>query len=196
METWRAELYHHGILGQRWGQRNGPPYPLGPGDHSAAEKRKNKSLGQMFAERKKKKARAKALEKARVQRAKNAEEKRKQEEHEANREKVMKSGKASEVLKYKDEMTNQELQYQIDRLQKIDTLKSLSAKEVKTGFDKMDSTMKKIGKITNYAETLTKAYNAGAKVANAFAEANLPIVGEGKKKNGNKNKNKDQNKEN
>ena len=33
------ELYHHGILGQRWGQRNGPPYPLGSSDHSASEKK-------------------------------------------------------------------------------------------------------------------------------------------------------------
>lgn len=33
------ELYHHGIEGQKWGKRNGPPYPLAPGDHSAAEKR-------------------------------------------------------------------------------------------------------------------------------------------------------------
>lgn len=33
------ELYHHGILGQRWGTRNGPPYPLDASDHSASEKK-------------------------------------------------------------------------------------------------------------------------------------------------------------
>ena len=32
-------LMHHGILGQRWGKKNGPPYPLGAGDHSASEKK-------------------------------------------------------------------------------------------------------------------------------------------------------------
>ena len=31
---------HHGILGQKWGTRNGPPYPLGGGDYSATERRK------------------------------------------------------------------------------------------------------------------------------------------------------------
>lgn len=33
------DVWHHGIKGQSWGVRNGPPYPLGSGDHSAAERK-------------------------------------------------------------------------------------------------------------------------------------------------------------
>lgn len=32
------ELYHHGILNQKWGVRNGPPYPLSGGQYSKSEK--------------------------------------------------------------------------------------------------------------------------------------------------------------
>lgn len=34
------ELRHHGILGQKWGERNGPPYPLSGGDYSREETQK------------------------------------------------------------------------------------------------------------------------------------------------------------
>lgn len=33
------ELQHHGILGQEWGKRNGPPYPLKGGSYSAVERK-------------------------------------------------------------------------------------------------------------------------------------------------------------
>lgn len=35
----RDELYHHGIAGQKWGKRNGPPYPLAASAHSVSEEK-------------------------------------------------------------------------------------------------------------------------------------------------------------
>lgn len=49
MWVYDEQLYHHGILNQKWGVRNGPPYPLSGGDYSKSEKqaiykaRKNKN---------------------------------------------------------------------------------------------------------------------------------------------------------
>lgn len=39
MLHYNDEFYHSGILGQRKGVRNGPPYPLKPSDHSALQKK-------------------------------------------------------------------------------------------------------------------------------------------------------------
>ena len=40
-------IQHHGIRGQQWGVKNGPPYPLGGGDYSPSEKKEKykKRLG-------------------------------------------------------------------------------------------------------------------------------------------------------
>lgn len=66
-----SALAHHGIKGMKWGKRNGPPYPLDPSDHSAAEKKANNGRysqgvkqnrgGKMDEEKKKKIKRAIAI---------------------------------------------------------------------------------------------------------------------------------------
>lgn len=41
METYSNYLEHHGILGQKWGKKNGPPYPLSSEQMTSRELRKN-----------------------------------------------------------------------------------------------------------------------------------------------------------
>lgn len=42
IQMYPNELYHHGIMGQRWGKKNGPPYPLSRSQKSKKEKQEAK----------------------------------------------------------------------------------------------------------------------------------------------------------
>lgn len=48
------ELMHHGIRGQKWGTRNGPPYPLSGGQYSYAEVKFKKKTSKKYSESNKK----------------------------------------------------------------------------------------------------------------------------------------------
>ena len=48
-----TELYHYQRKGAHWGERNGPPYPLAPEDHSAAEIKANPDIKRAIKEAKK-----------------------------------------------------------------------------------------------------------------------------------------------
>lgn len=52
-------LAHHGILGQKWGDQNGPPYPLSRSAYSAAERRLNRK-DMRYVKRNERKARIQA----------------------------------------------------------------------------------------------------------------------------------------
>ena len=54
--AYSPSLAHHGILGQKWGKKNGPPYPLDASDHSSSEKKAGwrRSLSNRSSDKKKK----------------------------------------------------------------------------------------------------------------------------------------------
>ena len=153
-------LAHFGIPHQKWGQRNGPPYPLKPEDHSAAEKKAGwgKSLKEHYAEKKKKKQQKAALEKARAAKAEKAKQAQLEKEYEEKKQQVLRSGKASEILKYKGQMTNQEMNDAINRINNEEKLYGLAKKEQKTAWEKIDTVMKKYEDVTNWADKAYKGY--------------------------------------
>lgn len=115
-------LEHHGILNQRWGHRNGPPYPLDAGDHSAIEKAgakkagirigKSSGAGSMEAVEAKKKT-----PKPRTPKKEMTPEERREAAMEAAR-----SGDKKKIAKYINELSTEELREAQARAQMKDQL--------------------------------------------------------------------------
>lgn len=131
-----TELYHYGVQGRsgryKWGS-GGRPY-------QRLEKPKRK-VGLI------KRIKSRNVEKQRLEKEK--EEKKAAEEREklkAAKEKILTKGTASEVLEYKNKigLTNQEMKDALDRIRTTDDLRKYAAKDIKTGWDTMNNTAKKI----------------------------------------------------
>lgn len=164
------ELQHHGILGQKKGQRrfqnkDGSLTPLGRLRYGVGERRK---------ERKLQKQRAEALEKARETKKTKAEEA-------AEKKRVLESGTAEEVLKYKGQLTNKELGDAYNRLNYERLIADISSKEVEQGQTKIQEFISKLDEKVDTAQKGLDTYNKGAKIVNSLVKTDLPIF-EGKKK--------------
>lgn len=161
------ELYlaHHGILGMKWGLRryqnkDGSLTPAGKNRYAGPSNPRHKpSNAKKLA-----KQRAANLEKARKARA----AKKAFEEGKKN---ALDRGNATELLKYKGHLTNQEMQAALNRLDNERRLSELSAKEVASGKKSFDKIMKKIDSARDAGEKMKNAWNFIADVHNSFADA-------------------------
>lgn len=163
-------LMHHGILGQKWGSKNGPPYPLDEGDHSAREKKAGwiKSLAGAANDHKKKKQRKKALKKAQEVRKQKLQEKKNADDFAKKKEEILRSGDPNTILKYRKQLTDNEIQSALNRIRNEGSLRDMVKASEKTGMDKIDSMMKTVGKMSDWAETGIKAYDRTAEIYNTF----------------------------
>lgn len=144
------ELYHHGIVGMKWGVRR---YQNKDGSLTSTGK-KRRSIGQVYTDHKKKKLQKERLEKARATREANR-------KAAAEREELIRSGDAKAILKNKNKFTNEELQRAIDRLELERKLSEASSRQVKAGEKFVKGVVEQSGR--NIATQLT-TYAMGAAV--------------------------------
>lgn len=152
-----ASIEHFGRLGMHWGRHIFGDDPRWGKD---GRNKKGKKLS-----RKQKKLRAQNLEKAR-----KAKEDRKK--YEADKEKAVKSGSASDVLKYKGDLTQEQMNSALSRLQWEANISRFSTAEVSKG----QQIINNLDKMTTNAETGIKAYNMVANVMNGVAGTKLRTI--------------------
>lgn len=179
-------LEHHGILGMKWGVRR---YQNEDGSLTDAGKKRyntERKVG-FFEARRIKKKRAEAAKKRAETLAKKKAEEESAQKHEAEKQEAIRSGNATQIAKFQNELSNQELRDALDRLNSKQRLSDLVDKETPKKETKLDKAMKiaeKGAKYADIAEKGIKVYNTFAKVSNAFADddSQLPIIGEKREK--------------
>ena len=181
METITVEsidifVNHNGILGQKHGVRNGPPYPLGEGDHSSSEesaaKKADISVGTSSGKG--------SLDNVESANKKETNDKKESSsdtsQKKPTKEDIVNSGDIKLIQSSMKDLNLTELQTAIaKRSLMIQVNKTANPSTVK----KLQETTQTLKDISVSAENVISFYNTGAKILNSLTTTTLPIISSG-----------------
>ena len=181
METITVEsidifVNHNGILGQKHGVRNGPPYPLEEGDHSSSEESAAKKAGISVGT---------SSGKGSLDNVESANKKETNDKKESSsdtsqkkptKEDIVNSGDIKLIQSSMKDLNLTELQTAIaKRSLMIQVNKTANPSTVK----KLQETTQTLKDISVSAENVISFYNTGAKILNSLTTTTLPIISSG-----------------
>ena len=181
METITVEsidifVNHNGILGQKHGVRNGPPYPLEEGGHSSSEESAAKKAGISVGT---------SSGKGSLDNAESANKKETSDKKESSsdtsqkkptKEDIVNSGDIKLIQSSMKDLNLTELQTAIaKRSLMIQVNKTANPSTVK----KLQETTQTLKDISVSAENVISFYNTGAKILNSLTTTTLPIISSG-----------------
>ena len=181
METITVEsidifVNHNGILGQKHGVRNGPPYPLEEGAHSSSEESAAKKAGISVGT---------SSGKGSLDNVESANKKETSDKKESSsdtsqkkptKEDIVNSGDIKLIQSSMKDLNLTELQTAIaKRSLMIQVNKTANPSTVK----KLQETTQTLKDVSVSAENVISFYNTGAKILNSLTTTTLPIIGSG-----------------
>lgn len=202
-----THLEHHGIENQRWGDRNGPPYPLEPDQMTAAQQRANANEGwfkrkkREAAEKKEAERQAKIAEKERKVKAKKlkknlARAARKYGLNQEKKNEIIRKGDVAKAHKYKDAFSQKEIADLLERKRLNDMLdmevSKISQRQKENGIRKFETMGRYLNTVVGVGKAGVDLYNIYAGVSNALMGTNKSLISLNPGDR-NKDKNKDKN---
>ena len=184
METITVEsidilMNHHGVLGQKHGVKNGPPYPLDEGDHSSSEESAAKKAGVSVGTSSGKGS----LDNVESPTKKESTDKKDSSsdisQKKPTKEDIVNSGDIKLIQSSMKDLNLTELQTAIaKRSLMIQVNKTANPSTVK----KLQETTQTLKDISVSAENVISFYNTGAKILNYLTTTTLPIISSGTSK--------------
>lgn len=161
-------LYHHGVMGMSWGDRHGPPYPLGGVDkkiaRAEAKAKKEAERKQREMNRRMKKLRRAAKKK----RKKDQREMTRQEKLLRKKQQLLDEGDLEKIRKNSKLFTNEEIQWATERHDLIEQSKGHKKQKKVLDEQRLQQILKVADATARVASNAATVINAASSVKNFY----------------------------